>query len=1189
MTSTNKSISHLPILHNPFLNCLFNNPQYFKSPLKGVVDELQSNHTNFTILVPPAHVLNEYYDPTTESSNSKTLLKELCYNNEDFIRSHIINTASPVSSTITPISKEQLVIYNTLNNKQILIKNRIIYTGKGFRRSLKLKTLSIQYFSSFCDYFPKRSKFMIIYIESTLFGGIPPRKMLPPLPEVRETNKTNKDIDSVTFEKLLRSFPLLSKAVSDKFYRLFHHNNYQFRVLRYKNRKKLSHIKLEFQKILQEAFSIILDSVNVDNPNSEQTYNLINHIISMYPGIDLNKLVHEYVELNLYDVLWSQLIFQFNCPNDDKEAYDTEAILILTKEKYEKLSCLSLNQLDIPVNKPWIMNELHERISLGVQEFEKLADSSIMNLAAKTQVVYSTFRILTQRKNGNIDPVINADTLIGLLIMVMIHSKIENIEAHIYYIKHFNSIDNTNDGQFNYIMSNLDAVLFHFSKKESGYLDLIENSKKNYEIWNAIKNNDLEKVESIIELVNNEYPETELPENHFLKSKNINGESCLMFAIKTKRYEIYDCLINLNPNWIPIDSILFEKNVMTNQNLLMCALIEETDYKIIDDLVDIILNNATLEEQTMYFNMTDISGRSVGHYLFHNYKLISKIGHLIDWEKKDNNSHTPLFSLCRCYDHPEYVELIRAGFNCVYNKYGETGVDYDKHVDKSGNTLLHVLLKGIPESKMLSNSNNLVNVNQLNQRCLSPLMVYVKYNRLENLKEILHDSRLDFLGEDFKNYYNVFDYLSFLALKSTKSENFQNIENVVFNYYLQNYFPRHATENVAALNAKYDGGKKDWLIFFKNGDGFCNYKSLRNIKQILYLIKLKQPLSTFPSEESFWKNYGFGISTSPMFHKVRINRLIDDFNLLFEGLTFQESINQSEFFKTFLTEYTKETLIFELKQRIGEQLDFDKQSLGEVTYKLNQIQEIEYFLEYSLNNFQKYAYLFARLAKLVCIGDSKQVDCRNVLDTIMHRFNKTTVFDDIFTYPEVNNQAGTLGVAREYFYWIQMHGDELLHSIQKLVSDINSWKQMYYSICHINLELKLMEPHNTVSQELQDNSNGQELLSRRDSSLSINPIPEEELEDDNLGFLSNFVGTSKKARYKKLVVEKSEIVKNIMKLNLEIKWSHELIAAEISDFLKFRTEFLRFGIKRYISEEIKLLKQRSTELSKYVFLVRKDK
>ena len=176
----------------------------------------------------------------------------------------------------------------------------------------------------------------------------------------------------------------------------------------------------------------------------------------------------------------------------------------------------------------------------------------------------------------------------------------------------------------------------------------------------------------------------------------------------------------------------------------MCALIEESNYEIMDDLVDIILDNATPEEQYMYFNQTDLSGRSVGHYLFHNYKLIAKIGHLIDWELKDNNFHTPLFSLCRCYDHAEYIDIIAAGFDCVYQKYGEDGIDFDRHVDKSGNTLLHVLLKGIPETRILSNKHNLINVNQLNLRCLSPLMLYVKYNRLENLKYLLEDSRLDF-------------------------------------------------------------------------------------------------------------------------------------------------------------------------------------------------------------------------------------------------------------------------------------------------------------------------------------------------------------------------------------------------------------------------------------------------------------
>ena len=1195
-TNNHKSASHLPILYNPFLNCLFNNPQYFKAPFKSIIDELKSDHTHYTILVPPAHVLHEYYDPTTENSNTKTLLRELCYNNEDFIKSHIISTAAPVSSTITPISKEQLVIYNTLNNKQVLIKNRMVYTGRGFRRSLKLKIASILYFSSFCDYFPKGSKFMIIYIESTLFGGIPPRKQLPSLPVPQDLNSSKPDIlDSITFEKLLRSFPLLSNAVSDKFYRLFHHNNHQFKGLRYNHRKKLIHIKLEFLKILEEAFKIILDSVNVENPNSEQTYNLINHIISMYPGIDLNKLVHEYVELNLYDVVWAQLIFQFNCPNDDKESYDPDATKILTNEMYEKLSCLSLTQLDLPVDKPWQMNDLYERVSLAVQEFEKLSDSSITNLNSKTRVINNTLQILAQGKHylnqkvKNSSMVISADTLIGLLIMVVVHSKVANLEAHIYYIKHFNSTDHSNDGQFNYTISNLEAVLFHFSQKEYDVVDLIENSKKNYDLWNAIKNQDLQVVQSIVDSVSDEFPVSELPENHFFKSKNINGEGCLLFAIRAKNFEVYNLLINLNFNWISIDDILFEKNVTTNQNLLMCALIEETHYQIMDDLVDIILENATPEEQYIYFNQTDLSGRSVGHYLFHNYKLIVKIGYLIDWELKDNNFHTPLFSLCRCYDHAEYIDIITSGFDCVYKKYGVDGVDFDRHVDKSGNTLLHVLLKGIPETRILSNAENLINVNQLNLRCLSPLMLYVKYNRLENLKYLLEDLRLDFLYEDFKNHYNVFDYLSFLALKSIRTESFQQMEKMIFQFCLHNYFPQHSEENVVALNAKYDVNKKDWLIFFKNSDGFCNYKSIHGIRQILYLTKLKHPLSCFPDEDAIWRNFSVGASTTPMFHKVRINRLIENFNRLFQSLVYLESIDRSKFYKTFLSEYSKAVLVLEEKQKISESLELQKQKLGDVTFKLNQIQEIEFFLEFSLSDLKKYTSLFNKLAKLVCIGDIKQVDNNNALDIMIVRLDDKVIFSDLSIPPEVNDQYGTFGKLSDYLYWIQIFGDELSKNISKLLLDIKSWKEIYYAICHMNLELKQMEPRHDSGESGQDGSpNGESYTSRSNSLLSIPQTPEEEIEEDH-GFLSNFVGTSKKTKYKKLVVDKSEAVKNIMKLNMEIKWAHETIASEISNFLKFRTEFLRFGVKRYINEEIKNSKQRKIELSKVLYNIKHKK
>ena len=116
---------------------------------------------------------------------------------------------------------------------------------------------------------------------------------------------------------------------------------------------------------------------------------------------------------------------------------------------------------------------------------------------------------------------------------------------------------------------------------------------------------------------------------------------------------------------------------------------------------------------------------------------------------------------------------------------------------------------------------------------------------------------------------------------------------------------------------------------------------------------------------------------------------------------------------------------------------------------------------------------------------------------------------------------------------------------------------------------------------------GESYTSRSNSSLSIPQIPEEELEEDR-GFYRILL-VQAKTKYKKLIVDKSEAVKNIMKLNTEIKWAHEIIASEISNFLKFRTEFLRFGIKRYINEEVKNLKQRNVELSKVLYNIKHRK
>ena len=1251
------SSTHLPILYNHLLNCIFNNPHYNKSPFKNVVEELRTKHNQYTIIVPSAFVLNEFYDPATEGSSNRVLLKELCYNNEEFIKSHIIQTGSPVSSTITPISKEQLVIYKTMDNKQVLLKNRMIYTGKGFRRSLKLKILAVSYFRSFCDYFPKGSQFMLVHIESTLFGGQPYIKSSLPLAPILNVNDSstasksnsltlesiNNKIknESVTFEKLLRNFPLLARAVGDKFNRLFHHNNHQFYGLRSNTRKKLEHIKIEFHKILDEAFKIILDSVKEERPNGEATYNLINHIISIHPNLNLDKLVHEYVELNLYDVLWSQLIYQYNYPNDDKANYDPSATKVMTSAKYEQLSCLSLNQLDVPLNKPWQLNELHHRIYQAVQELKKLSTSSTTTstLAAKMQIIYNTINILTnpsQHASMTPDLVIDADTLMALLIMTIVHAKVDNLEAHLFYIESFSASDVVCDGHFSYIMSTLDAVICHLSDNDKGLNTLIQSSQQNLELWSAIFELDLVSITKIVESFKNA---TLLPEQHCLKSRNISGEGALTFALKANNYDVYKLLLDGNPNWFTIDDILYEKNVVTNQNLLMCALLEETKEQIVLDLLETIIENATVKEQQAYYNMQDLSGRSIGHYLFHNMSLISKIGHLIDWELRDRNTHTPLFSLCRCYDHPEYIKLVQAGFEAVYlqldkmrNNHNpnicsngtkiETdackderdgihinydnssrGIDFEKHIDKNGNTLLHVILKGIPETRILSRELNLVDVNISNYRHLTPLMLYVKYGRLENLESILADNRLDFLAEDPSTHYNIFDYLSFLAGRYAK-ENVEKIEKKLIEFYFSHYFPLEARYKLVALNGKYDPSTRDWYIYYRAEDQKAlRPKSLNSLKHILYLEKLQRPFTTFIDSDIFWRNYATNISTTPMFHKLRVNSLIHRLNILFQSVACQNigDSRANDLFNRFLTN-DEDELVLELKKTITDLLELKKLKLGEVKLKVGQVQEIEYFLDYCLEEMRRAIQIFSKLSKVAIIGEQKQIDVQNVENSLLYRFDVERFFQPFKTLTENETLvwvSGSLGNFGDYLVWIELAGKELLKNIFKISADIQTWKDLYHAIYTINRDLRSMEyPTGSLPTA---SSNAKEtdpkaLLREGGNTLSRTPTNSSDytacnsdvpntVVDDSEGIF-NLLASSKRSKYKKLVVARADLVKQIMKLNVEIKWLHEIIATELSQFIKFRGRFLEFSTKLFVNEEMRSLRKRKLELEKFLYKVK---
>lgn len=1154
---------HLPLLYNPFLNAIFNNPLHLKSPVKSTIQELSLNHNDYTILVPPAHILQDGAD-----TNGHKLI-ELCYNSDEFVKSHIIKTSSAFSTTVAPITKVQLIIYNTMNGKQVLLKNGMVFTGKGFRRSVKVLILQVAHFVSFSDYFPLGSRFLVLYIDDSLYGHQLSMAVPTPIaPEVLPAKRTN---TTVTFEELLRNFPILSRAMSDKFYTLFHHNNRQFQRLRSRQKVPLSEVKSEFTAMVDEAFKIVQDCVNADTVEGERTYKLLHTIVSQHTLVDLNKLVHEYVELNVYDKVWLLLVFQYQ---DDQEPKVT-----LTPLLYKDLSCLSLNQLDIPVEDPWELNILHRRVADAITQFSKLSDLGVVNQRHKAELLREAVEILTKGLGEECDIVIDADTLIGLLIMVVVHSKVPNLEAHVYYIRNFGvsheaSVDEKEDGFFNYILSNIDAVIYHLSGNGESHLqDMSAASAQNYEFWYAIQKQDLKALNDLLDAVDEKYASEPLPKHHFLRSRNIHGESCFSFAIRTKNPTVFETLLHRTEEWILIEELLFDKNTTTDQTILMVALLSENK-DVTKELLEVILSSATVEEQIAYFNLPDKSGRTAGHYLSHDLDVMDAIGHLIDMTVKDLNSQTPLFSLCRCYDHSDYRSLVQKSFACALQHV--TGpLTFEDHIDKAGNTLLHVLARGIPESGLLTD-RALIDVNQFNGKNLSPLAIFIRYNRLENIQCLFNDNRLIFDSEEPKNFYNVLDYYSFSASKAAhgSNESFPDIERAVVLRYFKQNFPILDSVNLGVLNARYDNSIGDWIVntvFVQPDSVSTKYISMSKLRQFTKIQKLVYPLGFGLDNDTFWMNFPSGKQTVPTYSKFRANRMLEYITLMFLAMNYHSVSSRAMFLRNFGRCCKEDSnLTFDLMKEISSIQEHAKGRMGEVKLTQQKIQEIEYFLDFSQSDLVKFQGHVMKLRKLISVGGMKQCDLKSVTDQLLQSLKLIKA-----GLKEFLRLDSTYLKLEPYILWLEEAVIELLKNVTKVKDKLRRWKGVYEKIREINAELHHFEgqvvhhPHNEES----------ESLSRR-STTSLDALPVEDDADKNGSFFSFGLIENKKSRYRKLLLLKAEQVKKVMELNVDIKMDHEAIAAEISQFLTFRSGFTRLSIRIFTEAHLVLLRHRSYELSR---------
>ncbi|XHF97236.1 hypothetical protein AWENTII_000834 [Aspergillus wentii] len=223
------------------------------------------------------------------------------------------------------------------------------------------------------------------------------------------------------------------------------------------------------------------------------------------------------------------------------------------------------------------------------------------------------------------------------------------------------------------------------------------------------------------------------------KTQDPAGDSIPMMAVECRQSEALKYLLSLE-EYYPLQDILSDTN--TDGTTLLNAAVQLAHTEMVDILLDFFFK--TTDESTIisYLKKSDMHGRTVAHYLFSTPSVMSRLGAILPWRQRDKHGQTPLFALCRSYDHPYYKSMVQDALTSAqrFQKDGRP-LRLDDHIDSKGNTLLHIV--GDPEITIRILQETDCDPNATNDKRFTPLMMASKYGRIDQVRILFMDPRVD--------------------------------------------------------------------------------------------------------------------------------------------------------------------------------------------------------------------------------------------------------------------------------------------------------------------------------------------------------------------------------------------------------------------------------------------------------------
>lgn len=318
------------------------------------------------------------------------------------------------------------------------------------------------------------------------------------------------------------------------------------------------------------------------------------------------------------------------------------------------------------------------------------------------------------------------------------------------------------------------------------------------------------------------------------------GESVPMMAVQNERTEALKYLLSLR-GYYPPEFIL--QDINNEGTTLLSAAVQLGHSGLIEIVLDYLADSPEIdmEETQEYFARQDVFGRSVAHYLFHAPFLIENYGRMMPWRQKDKNGQTPLFALCRSYDHTFYHSMVEEALDVATESQGDgQPLHLDDHVDGKGNTLLHIVNDAQLVMRILQKCD--VDVNAVNEKKFTPLMVASKYGRFDMVRALFSDPRVDLAAKELRGLTavelakddEVRNKIDDLTLFSTPPGSDSRTTAVVRSYFVEDASIRFVLKSGAPVD------KHSYAVTT------CR-RSLTDFEHLAKLLAMENPASWIPS------------------------------------------------------------------------------------------------------------------------------------------------------------------------------------------------------------------------------------------------------------------------------------------------------------------------------------------------------